>query len=140
MFVYLNILHRLPGGGSGLNFKFFTSQWGRKGNLYQGSSGTPFLAGHACSNVHTHDHTHMHPLKEAGTHTSTLGPALCSKYLEEEEVERDGRPLQTISQCRHSGGRRRGEQERKREMKTEGKKMMGRLQKEGGVWRESEKE
>lgn len=56
-------------------------------------------------------------------HASTQGLALCSKYLDknmsEEEVERDARPLQTISQCRHSSGKMRRERERKTEKKEE---------------------
>lgn len=39
--------------------------------------------------------------------------------MSEEEVERDARPLQTISQCRHSSGKMRRERERKTEKKDE---------------------
>lgn len=38
--------------------------------------------------------------------------------MSEEEVERDGRPSKTISQCRYSSGRKWQEQKRKREMKA----------------------
>ena len=70
----------------------------------------------------------MHPNK----HTQVPGDLHCavniSKKKEKKRVERDGGPLQTISQCGHSGGRRRregeenGKKKRVRETDREGRR------------------
>lgn len=91
MLVYLNILHRLPGGG----FHFRVEQK----QHYVTSRMLPFLSEYACRNVNG-----IHPVKH--THTDwNLPCAVNDLQILFEEVE-----------CNAIRGRG-GEQERKREIK-----------------------